>query len=175
MLSTKISAFVARLVVAALAAIESFFISKIKSQVVQKGIRLSLAPVQQTVIALGDDNPRNEEQVEAIWKKFANQDLANFSEDEVSAALDKIQDVHIRTVLEALSRPTIGLLRVVTDEDVHDGEQIKALFTVFIQSKETQAIAIEHVVIPLLVEKIKDEGLRNFIIEFLKGSLDGGE
>jgi ABC-type phosphate transport system substrate-binding protein len=135
----------------------------------------ALEPVKQTAVVLGDDNPRNAEQVEAVWKNFAHLDLDDFAENEVLLALQKIENPDIKKVLETLAVPTVSLLRIVTDDDKNDQAQIKQLFDGFIKDEQTQAVALEHIVIPFLVNKIKDESLRDFVIEFLRGALSDND
>lgn len=156
-----------KILLAALALVDSFFISKIKSKPVQNGLRLNLEPVKQSVIAFTDDNPRNEEQLEAIWKSFANTELPDYSQNEIHAAIQKVEDADVREVLETISMPTVNLLRIVTDEDPNNKEQIRAMFNAFVKSPATQQVAVDHILVPLIESKVKDEALRMFLLELI--------
>lgn len=174
-MQTQLGKWIARAVVAALSLVDSFFISKIKNLTVQRGLRLSLEPAKQTALALADDNPRNDEQVEEIWQTFANQQLPSYAETEIGEALENVEDDDIRIVLQTISAPAVNLIRVVTDSDPNNRDQIRLMFNEFVKSPATQQVALDHIVIPFLVEKIKDDALREFILELLKNLSEGGD
>lgn len=171
-MQTQIKKFVSRLVLAALATVDSFFISKIKNAVVQEGLRRLVAPLRAVTVALADDNPRNEEQVLEIFKKFANQDVPEYAQGQIEAALNKVDDANVRQVLATLSTPVIQMLRVTTDGDPNNKAQLKALFDEFVKSPATQDVAVQHIVLPLVAAKIKDPALREWLLSILVDLLD---
>ena len=174
-MSTQIGKWIANLVVAALAAVDTFFISKIKNPTVAQGLRLSLQPARETAVALGDDNPRNAEQVEEIWKRFANSQLPTFAEGEIQTALELVADEDVKIVLATLSRPVVNLLRVATDEDPDNRAQVRALFDAFVKDPATQEVALEHLLVPVIESRIKDESLRAFLLAILRNGIVIGD
>lgn len=172
-MQTKIKVIISRLVLTALASIDAFFISKIKNTTVKNGLRSALAPVRETALALCDDNPRNDEQVEAIWKQYANIDLPVLAEGEIANALNQVEDADVRVVLTTLSNPVVNMLRVVTDGDPNNKAQLRAMFQAFVNDAGTQEVAVEHILIPLIEKKVKDETLRAFLLTLIsEGLLD---
>ncbi len=87
-----ISDTIKMIVFAALNAIEKFFIARIPVERVRTGMTILLSPIRQMVIALNDQDPENGEQVETLWKKFANTDLADYSENTLANLIDSIKD-----------------------------------------------------------------------------------
>lgn len=156
-----------------LGAIESLFISKVKSQVVQEGLRLTLNPVRATVNALADGEPRNAEQVEAIWKEFTNVQVTQFADQKIHDALLKIEDEHVRGGLSTISMPIVNMLRIVTDANPKDGQQIKEMWLQFIQDPNTHEVVAEHLVIPMIEAKINNAELAQLLKTLLKGAFDG--
>lgn len=168
---TKINSWVARLVVAALSSVDAFFISKIKSTIVREGLRKLLRPIQDSALAFADDNPRNDEQLEAIWKGFAHVELPDYAEGQITSAIAKIKDENVRTVLGTVSNPVVNMLRLVTDEDPNNEEQLKLMLKAFVTDPETQHVAIENILIPLIEAKVKDETLRAWLIDLIRNGL----
>jgi hypothetical protein len=168
---TKINSWVARLVVAALSSVEAFFISKIKSTVVREGLRKLLRPIQDSALAFADDNPRNDEQLEAIWKGFAHIELPDYAEGQIEGAIAKIGDENVRTVLSTLSHPIVNMLRLVTDEDPNNEVQLKIMLKAFVSDPQNQKVLIENVIVPLIEAKVKDESLRAWLIDLIRNGL----
>lgn len=173
---TQIGKWVARLVLGLIAAIDVYLVERIKSELAKRGIRSLLTPLKQITTALGDDNPRNEEQVEGILKKYLNQDVPVFATGEISAALKKVGDDDTRIVLQTVSEPVVEMLRLVSDDDPNNGEQLKELVKQFVQSEATQRVFILHALIPLIEAKVNGpmkEVLLQVIHDVLLGDGDG--
>lgn len=168
---TKINSWVARLVVAALSSVDAFFISKIKSTIVREGLRKLLQPIKDSAMAFADDNPRNDEQLEAIWKGFAHVELPDYAEGQITSAIAKIKDENVRTVLGTVSNPVVNMLRLVTDDDPNNEEQLKLMLKAFVTDPATQHVAIENILVPLIEAKVKDESLRAWLIDLIRNGL----
>lgn len=172
---TRLSKLWARIVVTAIGAVDTFLISKIKNPTIQAAMRMNIAPLKATATVLSDENPRDDEQIEQIWRNHVGTNVASFTETELGKAIAKIQDPNLQVVLLTLSFPIVNVLRIVSDDDVHDGEQLERELKAFINSDESQRVLIENVLVPFLTKRISDEGVRDLILTILRELLDGGE
>ena len=170
--TTLISKVIANLVVVALSFIEKKFISKISSPLVRDGLKLSLQPTKLTAFALADDNPRNQEQVEEIWKRFANVEVSAFTDREIRKAVAGLKDENLKAILNHLAIPVVRLLQIVTDENPDNEGQAKAELAAFIKDSATEGVLFNNFIIPVLATKIKDEAMRDLIITILKEAAD---
>lgn len=168
-----ISDTIKMIVFAALNAIEKFFIARIPVERVRTGMTILLSPIRQMVIALNDQDPENGEQVETLWKKFANTDLADYSENTLANLIDSIKDQHLRPALATLVTPTVGMLRIVTDADPDNESQIKAQWKGFIEDPGVHKVVLDHMLAPTLYGMIKNKELVEYILSTIADMLDG--
>lgn len=169
---TVIPKLVSRIVLAAIGVIESLFIARIRQEVIANSLKSLLLPIRNSVVAFADDNPRDNEQLEAIWRQYANGPLPDLADVQIVAALSKLSDPNLRAVLLQLTSPTVQVLRLVTDENPNNEKQIRELFDAFVRSDESQRVLLEHLLIPLLEARIKDAVTRNLIISLLRAALE---
>jgi hypothetical protein len=161
------------IVFAALNAIEKFFISRIPVERVRTGMTILLSPIRQMVTALNDQDPENGEQVEALWKKFANTDLADYSENTLDGLIGNIKDNNLRPALATIVKPTVGMLRIVTDQDPDNEAQIKAQWKGFIEDPSVHKVVLDHMIAPTLYGMIKNKELVEYILATIADLLDG--
>ena len=168
----SISKFLASMVYMAIGLIESIFISRINKPLLKRAIQLPLTRIRETVSALSDGNPKNDEQVEEIWDKFAGTDLPDFAEDELALAISKIQDEKVKLVLAAFAPYTVDILRAVTDDNKDNKGQVTTIGKALLADKEARDAAIEGLIIPWIEANVKNIEVRDGLIFWLR-NLDG--
>ena len=132
-----------------------------------------LAPIRQMINALNDQDPQNAEQVEALWKKFANTDLADYSQSTLSNLIGTIKDPNLRPALSTLVVPTVNMLRIVTDDDPNNEAQIKTQWQAFVKDPSTHKVVLDHMLAPTLYGLIKNVELVEYILSVIADILDG--
>lgn len=156
-------------ILAALGVLDSLFINRIKSLVVQNALRLQLAPVRAIAVALTDENPRNDEQVEAILQDHLNQAVPPFAESEINRLLEKIQNESTRALLQVLSIPGVEMIRLVSDADPNNQAQIESYANEYINREDVQDALLYNWGIPTIEKRVKDPYLRELLIAVLQG------
>lgn len=137
----------------------------------EKGVEVSFMPVEDIILALNDDNPDNKEQVTAIILEWINGPVADLIEDIFKDLIEKNDDENIKAVFSQVLMLGIQVLKVYTDNDEKNKEQIKIIFDKFIESPETQLLVTDNILKPLLIKIVKDEKWAEYIVTLLKNSL----
>ncbi len=161
------------LLLAFLHGLDKFLVQRIPVEDVRIGISMLLAPVKKMVYALNDDEPKNDEQVRELWRKFANQDLSDYSETTLSKLISGIKDENIRPALTALVQPTVGMLRIVTDEIPENEAQLKELWEGFLKNPQTHDVVLNHLLAPMLYGFVNNKDLVEYILGVIADILDG--
>lgn len=174
-MKTTIKKWIAQLALAAIGALESVFVPQIKNDVVRAAIVTNLLPIKNTAFALSDEEPRDEEQVLVIWKTHLNTALPDFAEDQITAAVAKIEDPNIRAVLSTLGHPVTDLLRVVSDDNPNNTAQVREMFKEFVTNPGVQSVLLENVIIPLIEVRVQNEFVKKFLIETLRNGVVIGD
>lgn len=174
-MTTTISKWIGKLVLGFIAAIDVYLVDRVKSPVAKRSIRSLLNPLKSITNALSDDNPKNDEQVEAIVKLYINQEVPVFASGEIAAALDKIQDENVKAVLNTVAEPVLEMVRLISDDNPNNGAQLKELVDTFVKSKNTQDIAVIHILLPLVEEKVPDGPFKDVLLTIIKDVLLGNK
>lgn len=164
--------FSAYLIRAALGVIEST-INGITNESVRRALLLSLKPVKQVITVLTDGDERNDEQIAKVFKDFAGGELPDFAETELAILVAKIKDENTRAVVDVLSDPVVDVLRLLTDANKDNETQIKERLQELIADPKSLQVLILNIAIPV-AGQIKDDKVREFLLEFLKNILQGG-
>ena len=171
----KLSKIWSKLISTAFGVIEKYVISKIKNPTLSAAMALQIQPLKATVAALSDENPMDEDQIAEVWKNHLGTNVTAFTESEVGKLLEKVKDENLQKVLALLSIPVVNSLRLVSDDDVHDGDQLEAELKRFLNAEESQRTLVENILIPYVIVKIKEDFIRELVIVALRELLDGGD
>jgi len=124
------------------------------------GIDLLSAPLLGSIDALSDENINDTEQLRAIWQSFLNKEVYEFTDLEVQEAIQEIDDENVREGLSALAVPLVQMLKVVTDENPNNTEQLRNMWADFVASDSTKRVFLENMIGPgldLLSDQIRGE------------------
>ena len=136
---------------------------KVQNPMVEDGIKLVFPLVRQLLEALNDDNPANAEQVRAIILKWINNDLANFVEKAADHVLTNTKDPAHFALLDFATSNAVGILRMYTDENADNKEQLDAYFKKTIQGEELEELAKFAVLGPILDKANASPDLKMFV------------
>jgi hypothetical protein len=153
--------------------IDRFLIQRIPVPEVKMGVTMLLQPVRKMVDALNDLEPDNDAQVREVWRKFANADLADYSETTLLKLISEIKNDNIRPALSTLTVPTVNMLRIVTDEDPNNEQQLAQMWTAFLKSPDTHDVVLDHLLAPMLLATLKNPELVEYILQTIADILKG--
>jgi hypothetical protein len=168
-----ISDVIKMLLLSFLNGIDKFLIKRIPVEDVRIGLTMLLSPIRSMINALNDDEPKNDEQVRELWRKFSNTDLADYSETTLHKLIATIKNEHIRPALSTIVVPTVNMLRIVTDEDPDNEAQLETLWMSFLRNPETHDVVLDHLLEPMLSSVIKNPDLVEYILQTIADILEG--
>lgn len=177
-MNTTIKKWVGKLVLGFIAGIDVYLVDRINSDFAKRSIRNLLNPLKAITNALTDGNPKDEEQVNQIVRTYLNQEVPVFATGEITAALEKVQNPDVKAVLGTLANPIVDMIRLLSDDNPDNEAQLKQMLGDFVGDKDTQKIAILHILLPLVNAKVKDGPLKEMLISIINDILlgeDGAE
>lgn len=166
-----ISKTIASLVLFAINFIEKKFVEKVPNDDVRAGLKLLLNPIRGMVNALSDENPRNAEQIAELWKKWAGNDLVNFGDARLQVLIGNIENDQLRRPLSIIVVPTLNMVRIFTDDNPNNVDQLKENWLSFISSQETHEVVLVDLLEPAL-DKILDKEVVDFILAIITEALE---
>ena len=151
----KIGKFKVRLIKAALNVIDLFLISKINDEQVQGEMRTLISPISSTVGALSDTDPNDIEQVRGIWKQYVHSDLTAIADVRIKQSLALLAESkpELAGIVSALTFPTIESVRVLTDNNPENMEQLATLWGGWLTNEETATLFFD-VILPFVMENV---------------------
>lgn len=134
-------------------------------------LKIVFNDVRAIVTALTDDNPLNKEQVKAILQSSAQKDAPTILRALFQRAEGQVKAQELKSFIRLLSSPSINTVLLMTDDDPNNETQLKAMLTEFYKDPATKAEFVEGILVPFLTAQIKDEQLRNFILDLIRNGL----
>ncbi len=135
-----------------------------------------LGRAKELVTAISDANPDNEEQLEAILKKFVAEDAVPLADEFLVEKIAGIDNERVRRGLTILSLPAINTIKLLTDDDPDNAAQAEAEFDALLLTSGAQEYIIADVVTPILEKRVPDPILRSFLLDALAtGIREGAE
>lgn len=144
---------------------------KLNDPELKKGVETVIPLLREVVSELNDDNPDNKAQIKATLAAWTNGPLADYLETILDELTDKIEKEEEREVVLFVGEAFINLLRIVTDLNPANVEQIRSYYLSKEFLGEAKDIIIDNVVWPALDKKGVSPEVRNvmsvIIIEIL--------
>lgn len=148
-------------------------VDKLEDENLYKGIEVSFMPMEEIVIALNDDNPDNQQQVKEITLRWINGPVSDLVDEIFKDLIEKSKNDHIKALLNQVLILGVGTLKIYTDDEEKNNEQLNKLFEVFLESPESKELVLNHILKPLLVKVVKDEKIVDSIVEVIEKALEG--
>jgi hypothetical protein len=172
-MNTTIKKWVGKLVLGFIAGIDVYLVDRIKSAFAKRSIRNLLNPLKSITTVLTDGNPRDEEQVDEIVRTYLNQEVPVFATGEINAALERVQNPDVKAVLGTLATPVVDMIRLLSDDNPDNEAQLKEMLRDFVGDKDTQKIAVVHILLPLVNAKVPDGPFKDMLIQIINDILLG--
>lgn len=165
-------------VVATLAQLTTGFLQrqvekKVDHPLANKGISLIFPLANQVIVVLSDKNPDNSGQVRDEVLDWVNEPLANFLEEVFADLIAKQESPDAKALLTFLGDTFVKVLRIYSDDDQENKEQIAALWEDTISKEKTHKLITDHIVKPLLVKAKASEAWQGFVINMFATTLTG--
>ena len=142
---------------------ESQIQKRVDDPEILKGVQTLLPLIREIISELNDDDPNNKEQVKATMAAWTNGPLADYLETILDELVSKIDSEHERSLVLFVGGAVIDLLRIVTDLNPDNVEQIRNFYL----SKEFLTVAkdeiLENAVWPILDKKGVSPEIRNLM------------
>ena len=136
---------------------------KLNDPELKKGVETVIPLLRQVVNDLNDDDPNNKEQIKATLAAWTNGPLADYLETILDELVSKIEKEEEREVVLFVGEAFINLLRIVTDLNPANVEQIRSYYLSKEFLGEAKDIIIDNVVWPALDKKGVSPEVRNVI------------
>lgn len=130
---------------------------------IRKGIETVFPLIRKVIAELNDDNPDNKQQLKETLAAWTNGPLADYLEtilDELTEKLDKEEE---RELVFFIGRAVINLLRIITDLNPANVEQIRAAYNSPEFLRSAKDVVLDNVVFPALDKKGISPEVRNLI------------
>lgn len=146
---------------------------RVDDPLVEKGVDLIFPLTRKMIEVLSDNNPDNTGQVKEVMLDWTNGPLANYLEEIFAALIVKQKDPNVKALLTFLTLKFVEALRIYSDDEESNKEQIAALWESIIVATETHALITEHIVKPLLVKSGASEQWVKFVTDLVQTTLQG--
>lgn len=136
---------------------------RIEDPEIRKGVETVFPLLREIISELNDDNPNNKEQIRETLAAWTNGPLADYLEtilDELVLKLDKEEE---REMVLFVGGAVIDLLRIVTDLNPANVEQIRAAYTSPEFLHSAKDAVLDNIVFPALDKKGISPEVRNLI------------
>lgn len=127
---------------------------KIGDQLVEDGVRLVFPVTRELLTVLNDDNPANAEQVKGVVVEWLNTDFTDYLSKIQGELVGKVDSEAEKQLIGFAFTTCIALLKVYTDGDKANKEQVKALLDALLQSGELEGVVNVALLEPAL-DKMK--------------------
>lgn len=146
---------------------------KVSDPLVSKGVDLIFPLSKELIEALSDNNADNAKQVHDIMLQWTNDELSNYLEEVISAMIVKQKNDDVKQILTFVMDNFILIVRLLSDSDEHNAEQMQALWEQILDDEKTHKIVIQHIVKPLLVKSGANGQWIDFVVEVADTAFKG--
>lgn len=126
--------------------------NRIKNPLVEKGVALIFPLTKELIEVLSDANANNEAQVRQVMLKWTNGPLAEYLEEIFAEFVSKQKDKDVKALLEFLTKKFVEALRIYSDDEEENRQQIEKLWEGIITDEKTITLIVEHIIKPLLIK-----------------------
>lgn len=146
---------------------------RIKNPLVEKGVGLIFPLTKELIEVLSDNNPNNEAQVRQVMLKWTNGPLAEYLEQIFAELVEKQKDENVKALLAFLTKKFIEALKVYSDDEEANKQQIADLWESIITDEQTIKLIVDHIIKPLLVKANATEEWTKFATDLATTLLKG--
>ena len=130
---------------------------------IRKGVETVFPILREIISELNDDNPNNKEQIRETLAAWTNGPLADYLETILAELVLKLDKEEEREMVLFVGGAVIDLLRIVTDLNPANVEQIRAAYTSSEFLHSAKNAVLDNIVFPALDKKGISPEVRNLI------------
>lgn len=138
----KIPSWAAEGIKFAISTLRSLLVPQIEPESLAKVVGKFTNRLSDTVTVLADDNPKDGEQLKAIWLDFIGTEAADFLQAESPTLLSKIENPKARAIAQATTPFAINVLRIYTDSNPENLKQLRANLKALLQNDSVWDVVI---------------------------------
>lgn len=146
---------------------------RVSDPLANEGVNLIFPLTHSIIEVLSDDNPDNSEQVKQEVLKWLNKPLADFMDEIIKALAERQEDENVKALLLFLGTRFIEVLRLLSDDDNHNKEQLAAFWESVVLDAVTHKLIVDHVVKPLLKRANATDSWIDFVVTIVNTTLEG--
>ena len=151
---------------------ESQVKNRVTDETLLKGVNTALPLIREIVEELNDDNPDNAKQIKETLLAWTNEPLADYLETVLAELESKLENPHERLLVGFLGANVIAILRLMTDLEPDNVEQIRNYWKDEDFVAEVQEVLITNLLLPALEKKGVTPEVRNYIHSIVDLTLD---
>lgn len=151
---------------------ESQVKNRVKDETLLKGVNTALPLIREIVGELNDENPDNAAQVKETLLAWTNGPLADYLETVLAELESKLQNPNERLLVGFLGANVIAVLRLMTDLEPDNVEQIRNYWKDEDFVADVQEVLITNLLLPALEKKGVTPEIRNYIHSIVDLTLD---
>ena len=144
---------------------ESQVKNRVTDETLLKGVNTALPLIREIVEELNDDNPDNAKQIKETLLAWTNEPLADYLETVLAELESKLENPHERLLVGFLGANVIAILRLMTDLEPDNVEQIRNYW-------KDEEVLITNLLLPALEKKGVTPEVRNYIHSIVDLTLD---
>lgn len=146
---------------------------RVSDPLANEGVNLIFPLTHSIIEVLSDNNPDNSEQVKQEVLKWLNKPLADFLDEIVQTLVQRQEDENVKALLLFLGARFIEVLRLLSDDDKGNKEQLAAFWEKVVVDPTTHKLIVEHIVKPLLKRANATEPWSDFVCTIVGTTLAG--
>lgn len=151
---------------------ESQVKNRVTDETLLKGVNTALPLIREIVEELNDDNPNNAAQVKETLLAWTNGPLADYLESILAELLQKIDKPNEQAIVALVGHHVIQVLRLMTDLEPNNVEQIRNYWRDPDFSDDVQDILVTKLLLPALDKKGVSPEVRDYIHSIIDLTLD---
>lgn len=144
----------------------------IQNEMIKRFLLSLFIPAKRVVDALKDSDPNNEQQVLEIAKQYANTEFYTIADETTKELVKKVPQENIRLALSHLSIPTTNMIKIFSDDNPNNKEQLEQNWLQFVQDPTTHSIVANELLVPFINGLNIDDNLKDFLIGSLQDALE---
>lgn len=136
---------------------------KIADPLVEDGVKLVFPVTRELLTVLNDDNPANPEQVKGVVVNWLNNDFSEYLSKVKLELVGKVDSEAEKQLISFAFTTCIALLKVYTDENKANKEQVKELLTTLLHNGQLEGVVNVALLEPALEKMKAGEGLEQVV------------
>ena len=148
------------------------FVGRLPESQTKTDLNVLFLRVEELVKLLTDSDPKDAEQLDALWKKVVGQDMSQSATLRIAHLASSVEDERLRKTILTLSRPGIDVLGLISDDDKNDVQQVADRFKEFAANPATHDLVLYEWLEPTLLANKVPAFVVGMLLESIADAID---